>query len=762
MIGKIKQIILAFSPFIIIFFFSRNILLRLVNPAWGDMVAIPPVQIPLSHLFYPWQDIYAGTFGGQYMPHFIFSQLVSVIPPTILQYTYLFFLFVVLFLSFLDFFKQVFKKKSFISSENLLISGILTLIIYFSNVFLVNFLQGNPDIYYPYLLSIPAILYLFLVVKNKDILSLLKMSLIITLATWFGSFAIYYMGLLMVPFFILFSISYAKEKIGKLSLLLILLTLFLFINNLPYLFMTFKTIFNAVGNLSSGSDLSVISVGEFFDLYKGINPLNLLYFAGNAGDISWILFNIPGGFIYKNNISYSLLSLQIISVIGGVAFFTRTKQTDRIPPLLLGLVGIFLFFFTLIIIWDTSFFVSLVKDLPSTALFRNPKKLILSLYVSFIILLVFLSLFIRAKRYIVILGLVLLCNILSVLPLVLDGFSGLRKAYEVTLQVYKRDSQKARDAFQPMMGYPVRYLTLRSQLNKIDGEDNESHYRVIVVPDNSQTLYQSHLRYIFNPFFVNPTQAVWGELDSPGDIMDYLYGNMIQRTTDISAVLKIANVKYIIVDRKSPYYLYTSDKKPYTRSYYGTFTTGDPEEFNKVLKKKLNLHLIISNKDFYVYRNSSFTESSLYIPQRVCPVRGIKEQGSQCDFFTENQEDFVVNSRNTFTITNVTYSNPTRYAFTLQAESAGVAPVFFSQSFDSFWKLIPLNTRSVVVKNHTIGNFFGNTWSVDIPEKGSYQFEVVYALQKPYSYLVLISVTSIIVNGILILYLSIRRKDTHL
>lgn len=743
----ILKVLLFCLPYAIIFIFSRNILFNLPNPSWGDMTAMPQVPIPFDHLFYPWQDIYDGIFGGQYMPHFISSYLIGIISPTVLQYIYLFLIFPVIAFSFLDFFKITLKKKSLFDIESLVLANILTLIIYFSNIFVVNFLQGNPDVYYPYLLGIPGVLYLYLFIRYRHFLSILKLALIITLAMWVGFFALYYMGILLLPFFILFTILYVRKDIKKFILSLVVFILFIVLNNLPYIFMSLKPILSAVQKVSTGLSSSGLSVDEFFSLYRSINPLNLFYFSGNAGDYTWILFNIPGGDIYTSNPAFALLLFQLIVVIAVLIFGSRTIRTKEIRLLLYGLFGVFLLFFTIILIWDTQIFYEFARNVPLVPLFRNPKKLMLSLFVAYMILVVFMRFYSSRKVYFSLISTILFLNIVSVIPLISDGYNGLENSYKTALRTYGVNADP-KESFYAYAGFPVRYMGLKLLLNELDKKDKEYHYRVIFFPDNSQQLYGSHLRYLFNPFFISPLQAVWGDLDQRINVMDSFYDTVLgENTANPASVLRIMNVKYVVIDRKSPYKLFTNDPKPQTRVYYGTYTTGNPEEFYKLLKDNEYFELAAENEDFYVLKVNAFKESSLYIPSQPCMIQQVGSES--CDLFVTDSH--LLQTNNSVTVSEQKIINPTRYVVTLSANSSSETTLFFSQSFDDAWKVQPIDGNKVEIIDHTIGNLFGNVWKLRLPRQGEYMFEIVYSWQKSYTIMILISFVAIGINILLLM-----------
>ena len=201
---------LLILPFAVIAFFNRSLLLVLLTHL-GRYGSHPTPTPPFGEsLFHVWRDVFTGGFGPTNIPHLILSQFSPIIPHAILQGVYLFFLFFLLFISFIDILKQLSLKKSYMDFMVLLEANFLVLIIYFSNTFLVNFIQGNPDVYYGYLLGIPSILYLYLSIHKNDLVSGLKMVLLITIATWFGSFSIFYLAALLLPF-----LFYSSFSIGK-------------------------------------------------------------------------------------------------------------------------------------------------------------------------------------------------------------------------------------------------------------------------------------------------------------------------------------------------------------------------------------------------------------------------------------------------------------------------------------------------------------------------------------------------------------------
>jgi hypothetical protein len=743
------KILLFFTPLFVIFFFSRNVLLKLPNPSWGDMTAMPSMPIPFSQLFYPWQDIYDGIFGGQYMPHFISSYLVGFVPPGVLVYIYLFLLFPIILFSFLDFFKTTLKRTSLFDKESLLYAGVLTLIIYFSNVFLVNFLQGNPDVYYPYLLCIPGVLYLYLFIRFRQVDSILKLSLIITLAMWFGFFALYYMGILLFPFFVLFCVLFMRGKLRRIILLLSVFFIFVLLNNLPYLFMSLKPVLSAVHKVTTGIGSSGLSVDEFFSMYRAINPFNLFYFSGNAGDYTWILFNLPGGYISASNPAFSLLSFQFAMMIAAFIFVAREPDRKKDMRILLyGLLAIFLLLFTIIIIWDTQVFYELARRVPLVPLFRNPKKLVLSLFVSYMIITVFLRFVLPKKIYTLLLFIILILNASAVLPLISDGYNGLENAYKISLRTYGFENSRTLESFQSYAGFPTRYLSLKPLLNNIDKKDNEYHYRIMVLPDNSQQLYGSHLRYLFNPFFISPLQAVWGDLDQRINIMDSFYNTILgKNTADVGNELKIMNVKYLIVDKKSPYYLFSKNAEPKTLSYYGTFTSGDPKAFYKILKNNKAITLVSENNNFYILKVNSFKDNTFFIPQKPCVLQDVKIKS--CDFFTTSSTNYKPSQ--IATVSKQIYTNPTKYYATINVKSPTTTTLFFSQSFDDAWKIYQQGGNKAEIVDHTVGSLFGNAWQLKLPQKGDYRFEIVYTWQKSYEAMVIISLVTVGINSLLLL-----------
>ena len=88
---------------------------------------------------------------------------------------------------------------------------------------------------------------------------------------------------------------------------------------------------------------------------------------------------------------YPLSSVQIVIVlfllIKGLSITTEFTQRR----LILGILAIYLMFFSLLLVWDTSIFASIAKHIPMIALYRNPKKIVLSLYVAYIVTVLFIK-----------------------------------------------------------------------------------------------------------------------------------------------------------------------------------------------------------------------------------------------------------------------------------------------------------------------------------------------------------------------------------
>lgn len=750
---RLKYLLLIL-PFVIIAFFNRTLLFSTSNPSWGDMVAIPPQPLPLGEsLFYVWRDIFTGGFGPTNIPHLILSQFSPAIPHAILQGIYLFFLFFLLFICFIDILKQLSLKKSYTDFAVLLEANFLVLIIYFSNTFLVNFIQGNPDVYYGYLLGIPSILYLYLSIHKNNFVSGLKMVLLITIATWFGSFSIFYLAVLLLPFFILFVLLDRRNVSFKFLLLLLLLLLG---SNASLLFATIKPILDAVSSLSGATGKEIIDTS--FSLYKGMNPLQLFYFAGNFGDVTWLLFNIPGGYLFVTSRLYPIAALQIIITIFLVLRATSSANKSAQKRLVLGLFGIYILFFTLLLVWDTSIFSSIAKHIPMIALYRNPKKIVLSLYVAYIVTILFIKPLVKPKFYRYSLLGILLLTAIPTISFINDGYNGLKNAYIVSSAFYHTDEESSAKNFNRVINFPDRFIGLKQYLQERDSSSNGYiDYRLVILPDNSQTLYQGQLFYLLNPFYININAAVFGQLKDPVTIMSVLYSSLIDGNSSTSThLLKIANVKYVIVDRKSPYELYINDKKPQIRTYYGTFTSGQPEEFKKLLDKKGFLTLIKTDQNFYIYQNLNYKNTLVYVPQEICDLKKFGIHNGNCDYY-ESLSTIPSQSSKNF-ISGLTRTSPTDYSFVLHADAAGKTVVFFNQTFDRSWSLSGDKESKVKVSEHRIGNFYGNTWTVDIPKNGDYSFKISYKLEPPYIVLVFVSILSIVGTVSLMIFLSLKEK----
>lgn len=737
--SKISTIVIVLFPILVIGFFSRGIFLNMVNPAVGDLTAMSPIRIPLGILFSPWIDNFVGSFGGNYAPHVILSQFIPLLSPTILQYIYFYFIFIVLYIVFLDFFRSTLKHP-FFSNENLLYATLLTLIIFFSNVFTVNFVQGNPDIYYAYLFCIPAVLYLFLVSRDDGLLASLKFTLAVFTATIFAQFSLYYIALVCLPFAILFLIVNRKEFLSVIKRYLVLVFIVI-LANLPVIYTTIKPAFSAVHNVVAKQSSVSSVLTEMFLLYKSIDSLNLFFFSGNSGDYSWLLFNIPGGYLFRTNLFYIFLPLQIILIFVASFIFPdiQNKERKRATDLLVGITIIFLLFFLLILAWDNSLVSSITKNIPLTPLFRNPKKLILSLYVVFVLLIIFLRFNLNHKKYSLILSSVLVINFLAIYPIVSDGHDGLKKTNELALSLQGISQTKADHYFSDIYSFPVRFLKLREDLVKLDGSDPRQDYRIIVMPDNSQSLYQSYLRYIFTPFSTNGSQAIWGGLKNPESILKTLYSSILSDNANTEMLLKIANVKYLIVDRNSPYHPYTDVDTPRIRPYYGTYTTGNPELFNSILSKKKNLKLVLKNKDFYVYENTFFTDRLVYIPNKTCHTDLLENDFYNCDLYIDNKPEITSGTE----VVKWQRVSTTKYKVTIDVKKSGKSTIFFSQSFDPDWELVSQDP-SVLVKEHVIGSAFGNTWIVDFSKPGKYDLSISFKTQPLYAFFILLSSATLI------------------
>ncbi|MBI5045170.1 MAG: hypothetical protein HZC02_04540 [Candidatus Levybacteria bacterium] len=750
---RLKHFLLI-SPFVIIAFFNRTLLFGTSNPSWGDMVAMPPSPLPFwESMLHVWRDIFTGGFGPTNVPHLILSQFSSLVPLSVLQGAYLFLLFPILFVSFIDILKQLSIKKSWTDPTILLEANFLVLIIYFSNTFLVNFIQGNPDVYYGYLLGIPSILYLYLFLRKNDFISGLKMVLLITIASWFGSFSFFYLAVLLFPFFILFFLLYRKNV--SIKSLFLLFVLFLACNA-SLLFATIKPILDAVSSIGGATGKEIIDTS--FSLYKGMNPLQLFYFAGNFGDVTWLLFNIPGGHFFMTLVFYPIVALQIIIMLILAYSATSTTTKTRQKQLIFGLFGIYIFFFTLLLIWDTEFFSSIARNIPMIALYRNPKKVVLSLYVAYILVIIFVKPFIKASHYKYSLLGILLLTAIPTVGFINDGYNGLKNAYVVSSAFYHKDEVKSAQNFERIINFPNRFIELKKYLREQDDKSaNDVGYRLVVLPDNSQTLYQGQLFYLLSPFYININAAVFGQLKDPVTIMNVLYTSLINGNSSMSTqLLQIANVKYVVIDRQSSYDLYISDKKPQIRTYYGTFTSGHPEEFKKLIDQHRFLKLVKTNQNFYVYQNLNYKNTFVYAPEYICNKKKFGVENDNCDYYESLSA--IPPKSNKALVSNLIRNNPTDYSFVLKADAAGKKVIFFNQTFDRFWSLIGEQGSNVKVSEHRIGNFYGNSWTIEVPNKGEYLLKIKYKLEQPYRILVFFSTLSILGTISLMVFLSLRRR----
>lgn len=740
--------LLFFLPFAVIAIVNRNLILATNNPSWGDMVAIPPVPLPFTEsLIHVWRDIFTGGFGPTNIPHLLLSQLTNGLPSSILQAVYLFFLFFILFITFIDLLPKLSDKKD-LQLHTLLEANLLVLIIYFSNTFIVNFIQGNPDIYYGYLLGIPIILYLYLFFRDRNILPGLKIILLVTLANIFGSFSIFYLSVLVIPFIILFSLKFYNRISFK---YLFILSILIIVSNSFLLFATIKPIIYAVNFVGGAGGKEIIDTS--FSLYKAMNPMQLFYFAGNFGDVTWLLFNIPGGDLFLRTRLYAFSSLQMVIVLFLCMKSLASKKKINEKHIFLGVLSIFVIYFTLLMIWDTAYFESLARNIPFIALYRNPKKIVLSLFVIYIVTIFFSKLFVSPKYFRYSLLAILFFTFLPISGLVSDGYNGLKNAYFVSSDFYHQNSGDRSANFDRLINYPTRYVQLKKELDNLNSSA-DINPRIIVMPDNSQTLYQGQLFYLLNPFYINVNAAVYGQLNDTTTLMNELYTSLIQGRAKVAdELLHIANVKYVIVDRKSNYNSYAQVNKPTVRNYYGTFTTGDPEEFKKILDLQSTLQLQKKTDDFYIYVIKNYKSNVIAIPQHSC-LQTELESKKNCEFFESTS---LLNENSSAHISSVKRVSPTHYVFSLTVSKPEKIPLFFNQTYDRFWEIVP-HTDGVKITDHRIGNFYGNSWNLTFPRKGDYTFDISYSLEKPYLLLVGLSGLTIFSTIIAIIVLTRRQQ----
>lgn len=750
------QLFFIVLPFLLISLTGRGLLFGMSNPAMGDLVAMPPVKLPLSNLLYPWIDNFVGSFGGHYFPHVLFSQFSPFVSATILQFIYFYFIFIVLFVVFADFFSSFIKNQRFFSPSTLMYASILTMIVYTSNTFTVNFIQGNPDVYYAYLFSLPAILYLFLVIRDKSYLFVYKFVLTISIAILFAQFSMYYIAFVLIPYFIFF-VFYFRNNLKSLIVPVFSLVVLSTLSISPMIYTTIKPAVSALGNVVNKQSSVSSVLSEMYVLYKGIDPLNLFFFTGNSGDYSWLLFNIPISYLFRENILYSLLILQVAIVIGTLVFLKGKQKSKKIPLLIIGLTGIFILSFVLVIIWDSRFFINLTQNFPITPLYRNPKKLIFSAYICFLVVVIFIRLFVTHRKYILIISSILILNILSMFPLLSDGYNGLKRTSDLALAYQGVKNDTYNSYFSSLYSYPDRFLNLRKELVDLDGLDPRYSYRIVVLPDNSQALYQSYLRYVFTPFSTTGALAIWGSLKNPETILDTFYTKILSQQKDIADLLKIGNVKYIVIDRKSPYKLYIENDTPRVRPFYGVFTAGNPEKFNKIISQKDNLTLVIENEEFYVYKNELFKDSMVYIPLKSCEDdKNLVDLN--CDFYGKSMSSEL--SSPSANIYNLARKNITRYEFEVKSSGSENFNIFFNQAYDPFWQLNS-NNEDVKISDHEIGNYYGNTWSVSLPREGQYLFYISYRTEGLYKLLIVISTLTIVLCICGVFFQSKKLKNEH-
>jgi hypothetical protein len=756
---KFLNILFLVLPFLTIILFNLKFLFSLYNPSWGDMVALPTFRLPFENAFYIWNSHYSSGLGITYFPYILLSQFKPFIPNVLLVFVYLYFIFIPIHISFVCFFKDNLNKKSFLDRQVIVTASILTLTIYFSNVFLTNFLQGSVDVYFSYLIAIPILLHYYLAVKNNSLLQILVVSLWGTVATYYGSLASIYIIILSFPVVILLLI-YFRKKIKSVLLLTSVAAFFIFCNTLPINYQSFLSVTNAVRN-STNSVQQDSLFGEMKYMYQNISPLNLFVFSGNSGDISRYLFDVPHGYIAENNVFFYFLSFQL-TIILGVLLYIKVKDKNvnfSDMNFVIALLGIFSLYFLLIITWHNGTFLKLVHDIPLVPLYRNPKKLILSLFVIFILILVFLRKIVGQKQYLGIITFILLLNFFSVFPLVTDGYNGLKKSLIMSRIYDKQPLNNIDDYFRLDKDYPQQYIHLETLLKTSDKEDSKTKYKIIVVPDNSQSLNQNYLRYIFDPFYLNSANAVWGDEKNSTDFQLLLYKRIIDNTPDdFTNFLKMANVKYIVIDRKSPYYFWTDEKKPQIRFYYGVYTLGDPVQFEKILDKKNGIKKIYKDKNFIIYTNETFIPSLLYIPEHVCTTDDILKVQLNCDFYAQ---DAYTNEiyKNASKVQFLGYEeiNPTKFILHMNVTEPTDVVVFFGEIYNTHWNVAVPNG---LASEHEVGNSFGNSWKIHFDKPGKQDVSISFDLQNiNYKFTILAFVT-VVLNIFLLIGIYIWNK-TH-
>ncbi len=718
------------------------------NPSWGDMVSIPLEPIPFKNILLLWFEQFSGSFGMVNIPQFILSQFTRFVSPHILQLIYINFNYLVLYWGIYSVLTR-FNIKSLKAKTyaTLLFSLLYT----FSSVNIANYSQGQFETSIVYTFAMLMGFYLYFLFRDKRFSDLLVLFFLLLISTWYNWLSIFYIGLFLFPEFLVLSIRgfyQGRLKIKEYLLAILIFAGLFLLANLNIIYQLYFNLFSAVN--FTAATLSSLDSGiknEINYMYANSTVLNSLYNTGNKGDITNIYFDYQSRFLDVDYTVYTILGISNVLVIIFCFLYFYKNRHKKIKNIDFLIYTYFIYFLGIILVSYVFYLQkgsSIIENLPFISIYRNPKKFMLSEFMS--LLMIYILFFIKfknKKKYLVVLLFLVLANFLAKFQFLTSGYLGKDLQYE-TNKITSIDSYHT--VFVNESSYPKYFSELKEFTSKHNLSSTE---RIIVIPNNSQTLYESFLRYEFPLFHIPANANILSGGDVNSSLISVLYNDIVAMS-DFSNILKIGNIKYVVVDRKGPYYLWNYTESIKVREFGSIWLWGRPESVNRRLSSQPALKMVAETDNFYIYEFINHTDQIVYIPNKVSANTSLAENQNILDTtdLYISDDDFKIQLRNNIAkITDIKKISSTEYEFNLSAQGPGEIPIYFSQKFSPSWKLelAKENGEPIEGIKHSIGNGFGNVWFADIPEAGLYRVRIILTIQKTNEIFTYIAITTVIV-----------------
>jgi hypothetical protein len=266
--------------------------------------------------------------------------------------------------------------------------------------------------------------------------------------------------------------------------------------------------------------------------------------------------------------------------------------------------------------------------------------------------------------------------------------------------------------------------------------DDKDFYKIVIMPPAFLSWSYSDNKNFFtipwNSNYFSKSNLLLGDSSPLERYSNKFFFTINNRDFNYNLLLKINNIKYLVVPNHEKIYLYKNFIKNYKKNTFDSL-----QDYSELFK--LNLDSLKLKKSKISTNNIDIYEVNNYYPEFYCPTKHIYSKKK----YYENKEilKFIDNINDYYIFTNIKtiklckerteliIQSPRKNIYNIISSSGKkIDSIVFNNSYDKDWIIVPnknyqtyleiiyylLNKKENKVTNHVEANFRSNYWDFDV------------------------------------------------